>query len=60
MLETLIPTPSIDKIEITIFKPSPSNTNPKPVMVTQPVFTTNLIPIMKSEKLPNPLIFDGN
>jgi hypothetical protein len=34
MLKTLVPTPSIDKIEITISKPSLLNTNPKLVMVT--------------------------
>ena len=50
----------MDKIEITISKPSPLNTNPKPATVTQSVSITNLIPITKSEKLPNPLIFNGN
>ena len=29
-------------------------------MVTQPVSTINLIPIAKSKKLPNPLMFDRN
>ena len=33
-LETLGPIPSIDEIEITIFKPSPLNTNPKSAIVT--------------------------
>ena len=60
MLETLIPTPSINEIEITASKPSLSNINPKPVIVTQSVFITNLIPIIKSEKLPDFLIFNGN
>ena len=54
MLETLVPTPSINKIEITILKPDLSNANPELVIVAQP------ISIIKSKKLPNPLIFDGN
>jgi hypothetical protein len=29
MLETLVPTPSTDEIEITILEPDPSNINPK-------------------------------
>jgi hypothetical protein len=33
MLETLVSTPSIDKIEITILKPDPSNANPKLAIV---------------------------
>ena len=33
ILETPVPTPSIDKIEITIFKPNPLNTNPELAMV---------------------------
>ena len=33
LLETLITIPT-NKIEITIFKPNPLNTNTKPVMVT--------------------------
>ena len=53
-LETPVPTPSIDKIEITILEPDPLNINPKPAMVTQPVFIT------KFKKLPDPLMFDGN
>jgi hypothetical protein len=34
MLETLVPTPSINKIEITVFKPSLLNTNLELVIVT--------------------------
>ena len=60
ILETLIPTPSMDKIEITISKPGLLNTNPKPVMVMQSVSMTNPTPIIKSEKLPDPLIFNKN
>ena len=60
MLETLIPTPSIDEIEITIFKPGLLNTNPKPVIITYFISITNLILIIKSKKLPDPLIFDKN
>ena len=60
MLETPIPTPSMDEIEITVSKPGPLNTNPELVIVTQPVSIINLVPIMKSEKLPNPLIFNKN
>jgi hypothetical protein len=60
VLETLIPIPSIDKIKIIISKLSLLNTNPKPAIVTQPVSIINLIPIIKSKKLPNPLIFDRN
>ena len=33
MLKTLVPTPSIDKIKITIFKPKPLNINPKLIIV---------------------------
>ena len=33
-LETPVLTPSIDKIEITIFKPNPLNTNPKLAIIT--------------------------
>ena len=50
----------MDEIEITVSKPGLSNTNPKPVTVTQPVSMTNLTLIMKSKKLPNPLMFDKN
>ena len=60
VLETPIPTPSMDKIKITISKPGLLNINPKPITVTQLIFTTNLTPIVKSKKLPNPLIFDRN
>ena len=60
MLETLVPTPSINKIEITVSKPGLLNTNPKPATVTQPIFIINQVPITKSKKLPNPLIFNGN
>ena len=34
MLKTLVPTPSINKIEIIISKPGPLNTNPKLAIVT--------------------------
>ena len=34
MLKTLVLTPSIDKIKITISKPSPLNINPKLATVT--------------------------
>jgi hypothetical protein len=34
MLETLVLTPSINEIKITIFKPSPLNTNPELAIVT--------------------------
>jgi hypothetical protein len=34
ILETLVLIPSINKIEITVFKPSLLNINPKPVIVT--------------------------
>jgi hypothetical protein len=60
MLETLVLTPSINKIEITISKPSLLNINPKLAIVTQPMSIINQIPIIKSEKLPNPLIFNRN
>ena len=50
----------MDKIEITISKPGLLNTNPKPVMVMQSVSMTNPTPIIKSEKLPDPLIFNKN
>ena len=59
-LETPVPTPSIDEIEITVSEPGPSNTNPESATVTQPVSTTNQVPIAKSEKLPDPPMFDGN
>ena len=58
MLETI--TPPINKIKVTISKPGPLNANLKPVMVTQPISIINLIPITKSKKLPNPLMFDRN
>ena len=54
VLETLVPTPSANKIEITILEPDPSNINPELAIVAQPVF------IMKSEKLPDPLMFNKN
>ena len=54
MLETPVPTPFVDKIEITISKPDPLNVNPKPAVVAQ------FMHIAKSKKLPNPLIFDRN
>jgi hypothetical protein len=60
ILETLVPTPSADEIKITIMEPDPLNANPKPAIIAQPVSMTNLIPIAKSEKLPDPLMFDGN
>ena len=60
MLKTLVPTPSIDEIEITISEPGPLNINIKLAMVTQPVCIINQIPIIKSKKLPNPLILNGN
>ena len=60
ILKTLVPTPSVDKIKITILEPDPLNAKPKLAIVTQPVSITNLIFIIKSEKLPNPLIFNGN
>ena len=60
ILETPVPTPSIDEIEITILKYDPLNTNPKPAIVAQPVSIISLIPITKSKKLPNPLIFNKN
>ena len=41
ILETLIPTPSMDKIKITIFKPNLIITNPKLVIVTQSVSIIN-------------------
>jgi hypothetical protein len=34
MLETLVPTPFTDEIEITVSKPGPLNTNLKLVIVT--------------------------
>ena len=59
-LKTLIPIPLINETKITIFKPNPSNTNPKLIIVAQPISIVNLIPIIKSKKLPNPLIFNKN
>jgi len=44
--------PPTDKIRIIIFKPGPLNANPKLVIITQLV--------IKSEKLPNSLIFNGS
>jgi len=58
MLET--PTPPTNKIKITISKPGPLNANFKLVIVTQPISITNLIPVIKSKKLPNPPIFNRN
>ena len=58
ILET--PTPPINEINITISKPGPLNANSKPVIVTQPISITNLIPTTKSKKLPNPPMFNGN
>jgi len=52
ILETLILTPPINKIKITVSKPGPLNANPKLIIVTQPV--------AKSEKLLNPLMFNGS
>ena len=60
MLETPILIPSMDEIEITVFKLSLLNTNLKPIIVTQSVSIINLTPIIKSEKLPDPLIFNRN
>ena len=60
ILETLVPTPSINKIEITILEPDPLNANSKPAIVAQPISIINLIPIIKSKKLPNPPIFNKN
>ena len=50
----------MDEIEVTISEPGLLNINPKLVIVTQPMFMINLIPIIKFKKFPNPLIFDGN
>jgi len=58
MLETLIP--PANEINITVSEPGPLNANFKLVMVTQPISITNLIPVMKSKKLPNPPIFNRN
>ena len=60
MLKTLVPTPSIDKIKITISKPDLLNINPKLARVPQFISIINLITIIKSKKLPNPLIFNKN
>ena len=60
ILETPVPIPSVNEIEITILEPDPSNAKPEPVMVAQPVSIISLIPIIKSKKLPNPPIFNGN
>ena len=54
ILETLVPTPSIDKIKITILEPDLLNANPKLAIVAQ------FVSIVKFKKLPNPLMFDGN
>jgi hypothetical protein len=54
VLKTLVPTPSINEIEIIILEPDLLNINTKLVIIAQ------LISIMKSKKLPNPLIFNGN
>ena len=53
-LETPVPTPSVDEIEIIILEPNLLNINPKPAIVAQ------LVSIAKFEKLSNPLIFDKN
>jgi hypothetical protein len=60
VLKTLILTPPIDEIEITMSKPNLLNINPKPVTVTQSIFTVNLISITKFKKLPDPPIFNRN
>jgi hypothetical protein len=54
VLKTLVPTPSIDEIEITILEPDLLNMNTKAAIVAQPVS------IVKFKKLPNPLIFNRN
>ena len=59
IIETPTVTPT-NKIKITIYKPSPSNANPKLVIVALPIPITNPVPTIKLEKLPNPLIFNGN
>ena len=59
-LETPVPIPSADEIKITILKYNPLNTNPKLAIVAQPVSIISSIPIIKSEKLPNHLMFDKN
>ena len=48
-------TPPANEIE-----PSPSNANLKPVIVAQPIPIINLIPIIKSKKFFNSLIFNKN
>ena len=58
-LETLIITPA-NKIKIIVSKPGPLNANSKLVIVTQPIAIINLIPAIKSKKLPNPLMFNKN
>ena len=60
ILKTPIPTPPVDEIEITVSKPGLSNINSKLVTVTQSVSMTNLIFIIKSKKLPDPLMFNRN
>ena len=60
MLKTLVPTPFTDEIKITIFKLNLLNANLKLAIVAEFVFVINLILIIKSEKLFNPLIFNRN
>jgi len=59
ILKTLIVTPA-NKIKITIFKPGPLNMNFKLVIIALFISIINLIPIIKSKKLFNPLIFNKN
>ena len=47
-------------MKITISKPSLLNINPKLVIVAQPMFVINPMPITKSKKPFNPLIFNKN
>ena len=60
ILKTPVPIPFIDKIKITISKPSLLNTNPKLAIIAQPMSIINSIPIIKFKKLPDPLIFNKN
>ena len=59
-LKTPVLIPFVDEIKITILEYNPLNTNPKLVIVAQSVSIISLIPIIKSKKLPNPLMFDKN
>jgi len=52
ILKTLTLMPLADEIKIMVFKPGLLNTNPKLVIVTQP--------IIKSKKLPDFLMFNKN